>query len=532
MVKCPYKRIFLNEINDKLHINSYLLTSSSEVSSIVKSILDLQNTNLLIHIASFIHNTVLVQNLKTELQKKIPNAKLVMLKHDYKSHTSIVVYNLDKNIDKQNISDEVLKEIQLRNSFKKESLEKCKKQLLNRYFTDHLTDFPNLYQLRKDLQDNEKFGLITIAIDDFVTINNFYGFMVGDYIIEQVGIYLVQNLDEKIYRVSGTEFTLYLEDSLDFYNLKDYLIKLYEKIKNVTVLYQENEISVSLTLASCVNTNQENLFSKVSMAMKYAKDNRLPFWIYEDRMGFENEYEKNLKVSNVVRHAVENAKIIPYFQPIIDNKTSKINKYECLARLLDENDNVISPSLFIPISKRIKVYNFITKIIINKSFEIFETNNYEFSINLSMEDIVNSEMFSFILKKLKSSSASNRVIFEIVESEAIQDFDKISRFIKEIKRYGAKIAIDDFGDGYSNFSYLIKMNVDFLKIDGSLIKNIDTDKNSYLVVETIVDFANKLGIKTVAEFVHSSTVIDKVKEMGIDYSQGFYIDEPSLSLNK
>ncbi len=516
--------------NDSLHINNFTLTSSTEVTGIVRNILEIHNKNILIHISSFMHNTVLVQSLKLELEKKLPDAKIVMFKHDDKSHTSVVVYDLDRKIDKKDISDEILRETQLKDRIKTDDLKDCKKQLLNRYFTDHLTSFPNLYQLRKDLLDNENFSLITIAIDNFVTINNFYGFMVGDYIIEQVGKYLIENFDEKIYRVSGTEFTIYLEDYLDFYELKEYLTKLYEKVKNVTVLYQDNEISVSVTLASCVNSNQENLFSKVSMALKYAKDHRLPFWIYEDRMGFENEYEKNLNISNVVRHAVEKSKIIPYFQPIIDNKTLKINKYECLARLLDENDNVISPTLFIPISKRIKVYDFVTKIIIEKSFEIFETNNYEFCINLSMEDIINSEMFNFILQKLKSSSASNRVIFEIVESEAIKDFEKIARFINEIKRHGAKIAIDDFGDGYSNFSYLIKMNVDFLKIDGSLIKDIDTDKNSYLVVETIVDFANKLGIKTIAEFVHSSTVMDKVKEMGIDYSQGYHIDKPSLSI--
>jgi len=500
------------------------------VGAVVRNILELRNTNLLIHISSYIHNTVLVQNLKLELQKILPDSKLVMLKHDDKSHTSVVVYDLDKTIQKSEISDEVLREIQLSNKAKTDDLKNCKKQLLNKYFTDHLTSFPNLYQLRKDLDDNEKFGLITIAIDNFATINNFYGFMVGDYIIEQVGNYLVQNMDEKIYRVSGTEFTLYLEDSLDFYALKEHLTKLYEKINTLTIKYQESEINVSLTLASCVNSNQENLFSKVSMALKYAKDNRLPFWIYENRMGFENEYEKNLNISNVVRYAVQNSKIIPYFQPIMDNKTSKINKYECLARLLDEHNNIISPSLFIPISKRIKVYSLVTKIIIDKSFEVFEKNDYEFCINLSMEDIINSEMFNFILKKLKFSSASNRVIFEIVESEAIKNFDKISRFINEIKRYGAKIAIDDFGDGYSNFAYLMKMNVDFLKIDGSLIQDIDTDKNSFLVVETIVDFANKLGIKTIAEFVHSSTVMDKVKTMGIDFSQGYHIDKPSVSV--
>ena len=408
---------------------------------------------------------------------------------------------------------------------------KCRQQLLAKFFLDNLTGLPNIYQLRKDLQDNENLEIITISIDNFTTINNFYGHLVGDYVIEHVVKFLSQAIKQKLYRVSGTDFTIVVEKSMGFYELKDYLIELYESIKNITVLYRDNDIVVSLTLASCVhNKNHEDIFSKVSMALSYAKNNGLAFWIYEDRMGFENEYEKNIKISKVVKKAVEQSKIVPYFQPIVNNKTSKIEKYECLARLLDENDNVVSPTLFIPVAKKIKVYNHITKIIINKSFDAFEDNDYEFTINLSIEDIMNSEIFDFILSKLKYSKSSKRVIFEIVESEAIQDFKKIERFIIEVKRHGARIAIDDFGDGYSNFSYLVKMNVDFLKIDGSLIKNIDTDKNSSLVVETIVDFANKLNIKTIAEFVHSSTVLDKVKEMGIDYSQGFYIDEPLVSI--
>ena len=100
-----------------------------------------------------------------------------------------------------------------------------------------------------------------------------------------------------------------------------------------------------------------------------------------------------------------------------------------------------------------------------------------------------------------------------------------------MKRYGAKIAIDDFGSGYSNFSYLTKLSADYIKIDGSLIKDIDVDKTALVVVETIVQFAKKLNIKTIAEYVHSSIIMDKVKELGIDYSQGFYIDEPSIKFN-
>jgi EAL domain-containing protein (putative c-di-GMP-specific phosphodiesterase class I) len=144
---------------------------------------------------------------------------------------------------------------------------------------------------------------------------------------------------------------------------------------------------------------------------------------------------------------------------------------------------------------------------------------------------MSSEIFNFIIQKLKNNpSIAQRVTFEILESEAINDFKKISRFINEVSRYGAKIAIDDFGSGYSNFSYLIQINADYIKIDGSLIENIDVEEASFIIVETIVQFAKRLGIKTIAEYVHSSVVMDKVKELGIDYSQGFYIDEPSLQL--
>ena len=513
-----------------LKIDSYTLVSSIEVDKVVDSISVVDGENLLMHIISYIHNRVLVQNLKSKLEKKFPNATVVLLKHDDKSKTSLIIYRTENNLDAQNISDVLLNKLMIENSLDKDALHECRQELVRRYFTDNLTGLPNVYQLRKDLQDNVDAGLITISIDNFATINNFYGHIGGDSIIEKFAEYLVENIGDKIYRTSGTEFSIYLEKNLLFYDLKEYMTQLYKKLELVTLLYRQNKISLGITLASCSSTNQENLFSKVSMAMKYAKDNSLTFWIYEDRMGFEDEYEKNLEVSSMVRYAVENSKIMPYFQPIIDNENLKIQKYECLARLLDENGNIVSPSLFIPISKQIKVYDFITKIIIEKSFEVFEKNDYEFCINISMDDIIDSDMYEFILNKLKSSQASKRVIFEIVESEAIQDFEKIERFIKEIKRYGAKISIDDFGDGYSNFSYLTKMNVDFLKIDGSLIKNIDVDKNSYLVVQTIVEFANRLGIKTVAEFVHSSSIMDKVVELGVDYSQGYYIDKPLISV--
>jgi diguanylate cyclase (GGDEF)-like protein len=514
-----------------LEINSFTLTSSRDVQEILLNVQNIDKENILIHIVSFIHNTVLVQTLKNELSSIFPQAKIVLLKHSDKTKTELTIYSTNKEINKENLENEILQELSAQTTQKETAIGDYRNKLFSRYFTDHLTNLPNMYKLRSDLDDYKNFALVVFNIDNFQTINNFYGYMVGDYVIEKVGKYLQEKLPEHyIYKLSGDEFAFILDEEIGFYELKNYLDTLYKKIKNIVIEYQNINIYVDFTLASSTNRDNKNIFSNVSMALKYAKEIGAKFWIYEDRMNFENEYERNLKLSAIVRNAVENLKIMPYFQAIVDSKTSKIKKYECLARLIDKNGKILSPTLFIPVAKKIKVYKIVTKTIIDKSFEAFEDNEFEFSINLSIDDIMSSEIFNFIIDKLKNSKASKRVIFELLESDAIEDSKKVDRFISEVKRYGAKIAIDDFGSGYSNFGYLTKMNVDYIKIDGSLVQNIDVDKNALLVVETIVEFAKKLGIKTIAEYVHSSMIMDIIRDLGVDYSQGFYIDEPSINL--
>lgn len=509
----------------------YELNSSTEVDSVCSKLNGIESKYVLIHIISKIHNTVLVHQLEKELKKLFPHAEIIFPKTSL-NLTKLNIYTINTDKDYEVLKDLIIEELDENLLLNAQKLQETRIKGLKTYFTDHLTSLPNIYQLRKDLVDNDEVGLIMIKIDNFATINSFYGFVIGDFVIEKVSEFLANKMnDKKIYRHAGAEFIALFEEKMSFYDLKEYLTSLYDAYKNLFVEYQSIKINIEFTLSSCSNINTENILSKVSMAMKYAGDKNLPFWIYEERMHFHNEYEKNLQISSVVREAIEDSRVVPYFQPIVENKVMKITKFECLARLIDNEGSVIPPNLFIDIAKKIKVYNLVTKTIIEKSFKAFADTDYEFNINLSIEDIMSSEIFDFILETLKSSKVASRVTFELLESEAIKDFDKLDRFINEVKRYGAKIAIDDFGSGYSNFAYIIKIDIDYLKIDGSLIADIDTNKNSYLVVESIVEFAKKFNIKTVAEYVHSSSVMDKVKELGIDYSQGFYIDKPSVNLD-
>jgi EAL domain-containing protein (putative c-di-GMP-specific phosphodiesterase class I) len=219
-----------------------------------------------------------------------------------------------------------------------------------------------------------------------------------------------------------------------------------------------------------------------------------------------------------------------YFQPIVDNTNGKITKYEALVRLIKDDGEVLSPYFFLDIAVKANLYAKITRIVINKSFEKFHNLPYILTINLSIEDINNKETLSFIFNKLKSYPNPENIVFEILESQEIKDYIAVKEFVKKVKKIGAKIAIDDFGSGYSNFEHIINIGADFIKIDGSLIKNIDCDKNSQILVESIINLSKNLGIKTIAEFVCSKDIYDIVQNMEADFSQGYYLGEPRSNL--
>lgn len=200
--------------------------------------------------------------------------------------------------------------------------------------------------------------------------------------------------------------------------------------------------------------------------------------------------------------------------------------------MIDENNNVIPPLDFLRVAKRSNLYQELTKIVIENSFRYFYNTEQEFSINLAIDDILSSKIIDYLeLNLVKYSGIGKQLTLEILEDESINNFEKVNEFIARMRKYGCKIAIDDFGTGYSNFEHLLRIKADFIKIDGSMIKNIDKDEESRRIVELMVDFSKKLGIKTIAEFVHSNNVSKAVEDIGIDASQGYYFDQPKPIIN-
>ena len=241
------------------------------------------------------------------------------------------------------------------------------------------------------------------------------------------------------------------------------------------------------------------------------------------------EEEQSKLVDEIVflKNVVESSNIEPYFQGIFDAKTLELRKYECLMRLINpKTKEVFSVFPYLQTSKKIKLYEDMMRIMIDKSFNKICSLDMEFSINLCYEDIFNEPFRNYIYKKIKNCNKAKNIIFEILESDFIEDFNIVKDFASKIRSYGCKIAIDDFGSGYSSMENILKLKPEIIKIDGSLIKNIDTSAESRAIVRNTVNMAKELNAVTVAEYVHSKEVFDVLQTMNVDFLQGFYLAEP------
>lgn len=409
-----------------------------------------------------------------------------------------------------------------------ERIAKNEEDLRERLYFDSITGLPNRFSLTEDIEKLQHPFIVLINIDSFKEINDLYGFAVGDFVLSSLAKKITEKLPKrlKLYKLSADEFAI-VGDEAGKYQSEKKMEGLVASFAKEAMYYEDNKMLVSLTAGASFDGKMEH----ADMTLKQAKKRHMPYLVYDKGLDIAKEYENNIRWTAKLREAIADDRIVPFYQPIVDSKSGKIERYEALVRLIEPDGKVISPFFFLEISKKAKLYQSITRTMIAKSFKKFENSKHAVSVNISTEDILSLGVREFIIQKLIETKGKIKVIFELVESDGIENYEEVSEFIVEVKKHGAQVAIDDFGTGYSNFEHLLRLNVDYIKIDGTLIKNITEDKSSEVIVETIVSFAKKLGLKTIAEFVHSKEVMEKVAEMGIDYSQGYYLSEPKEELS-
>ena len=483
------------------------------------------NTKIpIIFITAFSDSTRLLEAISIGIDGYI--VKPIQFKSFMKTvgETAYKLYLEKQNLDyKQNLQQKVLEQTQ--------DIQAKNEELKYKFYHDQLTNLKNIYAFYDDISKASHPRMMLIDINKFSTFNNMYGWDIGDEILRNFAQRLIQCKHNTCtaYRLSADQFVL-TNNSVKELNWEHVAHKLLAKLTDmpICILLNNEKIDINLmvTIAVVDNVEHKNILEYADMALKYAKQTHQPFIMYSSQLNKQTQYKKALDAIGLVKTALANDTLVPFFQPIIK---SNYVSYECLVRII-KDDKIITPYFFIDDIKHTSYYTELTKTVINKSFEYFKDKPNMFSINLSFEDILNTHIVDYLKEKLHNNPISSRVIIEILESESIDNFDIVKDFVTQMKKLNVKIAIDDFGSGYSNFVYLQELCPDYLKIDGSLIKDVDTNKTSQIIVKTIISFAQQLGIKVIAEYIHNESVYKTMLEYGVYGLQGYYLGEPSNKL--
>jgi PAS domain S-box-containing protein len=372
--------------------------------------------------------------------------------------------------------------------------------------------------------------LCLIEIENFENLRGLFGERLTDEIESKFEKILKNKLPdeiEEIYNLENGQFGAVFDGSKKN-GFESFIEKLKKSQKEINNSYLEIEgLKYDVSVLISVSKGKE-CFENARVGLDVLKKEKRIFIISDGLVEkAKKRAQNNLKILHLLKEAINNNEIVCAYQPIVDNKTEKIIKYEALVRI-KKGDVLIPPGEFLNIAKKGSFYSQLTKIIISHSIERLKTLP-NLSINISEIDIEKESTRKFIYDILnRHKDLASRITFELLEDEEISKYYELDEFIDKIKNLGVKIAIDDFGSGYSNFYRLKKYKPDFLKIDGTLIKDIVSDNFSESIVRSIVEFAKENNIKTIAEYVENREIFEKVKEIGIDYSQGYYFGKPSL----
>lgn len=409
------------------------------------------------------------------------------------------------------------------------------KHFSHQVFTDNLTGLKNLASLNNKLYSKKSYSLILSNIKDFSLLNELYGLDVGNEVLVQVAKAFEEFAPKygfDVFRISSDEYVLLKrEDSFDPLKYSDIVDELHTIISSLEIWIDGLGDSIGVEIYSGIAFDRLHSLKDAQIALKIAKEKSLPYLAYTQKLDTKKQSENIIQVKRTIRYALEHKNVIPYFQPITD-RDEKIIKYEALMRIVEFNDgkkNVLSPFHFLDIAMKSGLYIEMAKEVLRLSLLEFADRDEKIAINFLPKDFLNSHIMEAFLGHIKELKSPEKIVIEITEQEGIEDFDRLTKIIRMLKKLGVMIAIDDFGSGYSNYAHILSIKPDYLKIDGSLIKNILTNNESQILVKNIISFAKDLNIVTVAEYVENKEIFELLKEYGVDEYQGYYFS-PAIDL--
>ncbi|MDA3945754.1 MAG: EAL domain-containing protein [Helicobacteraceae bacterium] len=395
-------------------------------------------------------------------------------------------------------------------------------ELLDMLIKDKESGLFNRRKLLNDLLETEASCLVLLHIHNYRTIQSYYGQESVSSLLKNIILHLKEEGENPLYRIAENELALLLphQEQKNF-------AALLKRLNALHITYNSVDLHPFIYAGISTINNDGSELEKAALALQNALDNKLSTPIYfKEEFDRSKEIHNNLLWAGRLKEAINEDRIMPYFQPIYNLATDRIEKFEALVRI-EENGKTVMPNHFLESAEKMGRIHEITLMMIKKVYAVAARYpDFTFSINLSFKDIQDIRILDhFVNQCIYFKIRPQQIVFELLETEAIDDLQKGTHFFTELKRAGFAIAIDDFGTGHSNFANLSTMRVDFIKIDGQFIKDITSNSDSLAITKSISEFAKVMGTKTIAEFVKDEGTLQKVRELGIDYAQGFVISQ-------
>ncbi|WP_240609850.1 putative bifunctional diguanylate cyclase/phosphodiesterase [Billgrantia endophytica] len=401
-----------------------------------------------------------------------------------------------------------------------------------RIFKDMLS-----YEVGRASRHQDHFSLLMLDLDNFKTVNDRHGHAFGDHFLQAVAETLTRSVrpGDFLARYGGDEFTIILPETGD-QQAYSVALRIADSLTSQALAAPDGStvratISIGVATYPRHATNARDLFLMADNMMYKAKRKGKNCVALPDSEEVAAVFREVGAKNQMVLSALEEERIVPYFQPIVDVRTGQVHIHELLMRI-QVDDRIVPAGEFIDIAESIGVIHKMDYLLIEKAFAQIHDQGYQglLFINLSPRSLIIGEFIGHIHQlAIDYDILPERIVFELTERETVSNLKLLEKFVLDLKLEGFNFAIDDFGSGYSSFRYLKQFPIDVIKIEGDFIRNMLDDDKYMAFVKSIVTLAQSLGVSTVAEFIEDKDVLAAVAELGIDFGQGYHLGRPSLN---
>ena len=371
-------------------------------------------------------------------------------------------------------------------------------------------------------------AFMLIGIDHLARINDAFGFDVADAVISEVAgrIRLRLRGGDVLGRFSGNKFGLILKNcSVDDMNIA--AERFLAAIRDEVVPTNSGPVSVTVSIGAVsvprYARNANEAINRAHETLDSAKRRRAgSYSLWRPNVERDAQRRVNIRVTDEIVTALNERRIVMAFEPVVEARSRNSAFYECLIRMEQNDGQVLLAPDIVPVAEKLGLIRLVDHRVLELVVtELAASPNVQLSLNISPDTTMDPDWWASIESLMRAHpGVAERLIVEITETVAIQDIDDLRDFVTRLKKFGSRIAIDDFGAGYTSFRNLRKLGVDIVKIDGAFVQNIARSADDRAFVQTLIDLARRLGIKTVAEWVQDEESASILRDWGCDYIQG------------